>query len=573
MKCLLLDVGSTRIKYSFYETESASNSEIFFVDFPAPAVRNDIIFEVDLSEIKKSILQIFGKALRCGCKRAFLCVQMHGYCIRRGKEFSNYISWRDIRGKDKESQLKYIDFKKNGTSLKKNLPIVSLCTQDLGDQSEFFTLGSYIAWFLTGSNITHKTDACATGFFDRKTLRQNIFLFKNLKLPKVCEEIVPIGDYKGISVYTPVGDHQASFLGSGVDKSNALMINVGTATQITAIASIDINIEIEMAELRPYFNKETCLVTVTGISRDDPAEFSKRIKSGLEKFENSFIILGGGGAYEVLDELKDYFERKGLHYMVQGNNVGNEGLKKIADSAAVERGTMLSEIAFQNFPIIMKRQGLDFIIIDDEHGIFDDKSVAEIAQTAKFVGLKAIVRLPNSSRQIITKLADSGVSAFLLPMTDTAEDIKQVIKYAKYSPAGSRGISTTRAHTLYGVDDMSKYMSEANRKMQIYAQIETVCGVGNIKEILRAEGLEGIFIGPNDLADDIGCIGDIEPIKKCIDKICSAAKDVGKPCGIITNNLELLRYAFQAGISMFSYGSEINMLKDGAKKITRFEIL
>lgn len=184
-----------------------------------------------------------------------------------------------------------------------------------------------------------------------------------------------------------------------------------------------------------------------------------------------------------------------------------------------------------------------------------------------FAEIQAIVRLPNNERSMITKLADGGVSSFLLPMTNLKEDIEKVVEYAKYFPAGKRGVSTTRAHTGYGVSDIKEYMKQANKRMKIYAQIETRSGVEHIEEIISVPEVEGIFIGPNDLSCDYDCMGDTERVKGLVSVICRACIKHGKPCGIITNDKELIKHALLCGCSMISCGSEINMLIKETKEI------
>ena len=241
----------------------------------------------------------------------------------------------------------------------------------------------------------------------------------------------------------------------------------------------------------------------------------------------------------------------------------------IANSNKIEAGTMLSEIGFTNFPIILKNNKMDFFIIDCEHGAFDFSVLSSLIVKAKLVGIKAIIRLGDNRREVITKLADAGATGFLLPMTNCAEDIREVVKYAKYSPIGKRGLSTTRAHTLYNPPELKNYMKSANENMRIYAQIETMEGVNNIQSILDTEGVDGVFIGPNDLSDDCGCIGNTEPIKKCIETVGKAVQQMQKQWGIITANKELLDFSVSCGVNMISCGSELNMLIDGCKKIKK----
>ena len=99
-------------------------------------------------------------------------------------------------------------------------------------------------------------------------------------------------------------------------------------------------------------------------------------------------------------------------------------MKKLSNMCNRKIGTMLSEVCFPNFPIILKNENIDFLIIDNEHGAFDYAFLSAIVMNARLIGLPLIVRLPDNNRRDITKLVDMGVSGFLLPMTNTTDDIK-----------------------------------------------------------------------------------------------------------------------------------------------------
>ena len=186
---------------------------------------------------------------------------------------------------------------------------------------------------------------------------------------------------------------------------------------------------------------------------------------------------------------------------------------------------------------------------------------------ASLVSLPLIVRLPDNSRAVITKLADMGVGGFLLPMTNTKEDAEKLVRYAKYAPIGERGVSTTRAHTHYNPPPLLEYMEAANRRVKVYAQIETVEGVENVADILSLEGVDGVFIGPNDLSVSLGCIGKKEPVYECFEAVAKAAEAAGKPWGVITADKDLIACARRLSVDMISCGSELNMLINGCKKI------
>ena len=233
-------------------------------------------------------------------------------------------------------------------------------------------------------------------------------------------------------------------------------------------------------------------------------------------------------------------------------------------------GIMLSETPFPNMPIILKKAGLDFFVIDCEHGGFDYSFLMSILTNAALCGIDTIVRLPDNSRRDIIKFLDMGAGGLLLPMTNTASDIKKVVEYAKYSPMGKRGISTMRAHTLYDPPPLEAYMRQANERVKVFAQIETLAGVENLSEILSVEGVSGCIIGPNDLACDIGCIGKAVPddIIKLIEVVARGCENAKKTCGIITNRESYIKKAELSGIDWFCIGSELSMLSDAAKRLS-----
>ena len=233
-----------------------------------------------------------------------------------------------------------------------------------------------------------------------------------------------------------------------------------------------------------------------------------------------------------------------------------------------QAGIMLSEIAFSNFSLLCKNGGLDFFILDDEHGAFDYAVAAGVIMTARLCGVRTIVRLPGSGRKDIIKFADMGADGFLLPMTGCAGDIAEVVRYAKYRPVGERGISTMRAHTLYAPPALKEYMQIANARIRVYAQIETRAGVEHAEEILTESGVDGCFVGPNDLADDYGCAGGGEEhILSAIAAVGSATAKAGKTAGIITGNRGYLRQAKQCGFTMYAVGSELNAIAGYCRQV------
>lgn len=575
MRFFYIDIGSTFIKLSVYDCHQKQYLLTQKVPFPEPMLADGVHFTVARGAIDAAILLAMETAHAYACKKVFMSVQMHGYLLRYADGgMSEYVSWQDQSGDDSAATLRAIDFSRRGTRLKKNLPLAKLYPlRDILAGAEFFTLGSYVTYLLTGKNKTHKTDACASGFYPLDDLRGDRESIPGLLLPTVSETVCPCGSYRDMQVYTPMGDHAVSYLGSGAD-GDAYLLNIGTASQLAFLD--DACGTSAVWEYRPYFDKQTRLVTLSGIltggghlesaaAQDKMCADIVAVLDTLPK--RARLVLGGGGAEKIYEKISSILRPRGVECRLCNTDIGTEGLRMLAEQKKTKIGMMLSEIAFTNMPLLLKNNQLDFMIVDNEHGSFDYTDLTKMFTVSRLADFTTIVRLPDNGRAWITKCVDAGADGFLLPMTNCAADIAAVVDYAKYAPIGKRGISTMRAHTLYNPPALEAYMPAANERIKVYAQIETKAGVENIEEILAVQGMDGVFVGPNDLSCDLGCIGDLAPILDAMQKVAAAAAQAGKPWGLITTNKTLLEKADAWGVDMISYGSELHMLQSQCKKI------
>ncbi len=242
----------------------------------------------------------------------------------------------------------------------------------------------------------------------------------------------------------------------------------------------------------------------------------------------------------------------------------------------IKTGTMLCEIPTANIAVLFKSGGLDFFIIDTEHGAFDLAALSTLIMTARLAKLPVLIRLPNNGRKDITRLLDMGADGLVLPMVNRPEDIAAVVTYAKYAPLGRRGISITRSHTFYSPPNLSDYMRQANEQTLLFGQIETGEGLSNLDGILATPGISGVIVGPNDLSCDLDCIGDSGPILSAIHTVAAAARRHDKLSGIITSDQTYLQEARKHGMELFCCGSELSMLKsachDTVKRIQKLTI-
>ena len=311
MRILLIDVGSTNIKYKLYKEDTVKS-----IPFPLPIINENSLYEVNPAKIIDIIKGIIEEEKPTD---VYFSVQMHGYVLLNGGvEVTNYISWRDRRGENIKPS--FVINSEYGVNIKPNLPRLSIETQKVVFD-EFMTLGSYISYKLTGNNASHISDITPTGFFNMIKMKYD---FEPFKLPKVEKEAKIVGTYKGINIYTPMGDHQLSIFGANTDLFDGYILNLGTACQICMVYDNYIS---GIFETRPYFDNKY-LLTITGlpgggyikskeVSKELEDELVLSYKDAIEKLPKRNQIKAIGGLLNSRKELiENVLKRIGIDYFL-----------------------------------------------------------------------------------------------------------------------------------------------------------------------------------------------------------------------------------------------------------------
>lgn len=327
---LLIDIGSTNIKFAFAERNIINTGSF---KFPQPVVDDGSLFEVRTSDILEIIKRIID--LSSDVKNIFISTQMHGYVLldENKNELTNYISWRDKRSTLVGAKIA-VD-SSFGVGMKPNLPRASIEYFKANNPSlysriaYFTTLGSYVCYKLTGINASHITDLCPTGFYSavNKCVENTSF-----SIPKACYEVSCVGSYKGINVYSPVGDQQASIY--GIESEDTLVLNLGTASQICEISDKFISGNFES---RPFFHNKFLLTKTNmpgsdmikaGIDKETLLDIYRRAMSDLPK--NKKLLLTGGLLFVLKDYFVDLFKNSSLDISFNDGMDALNGLLKIS---------------------------------------------------------------------------------------------------------------------------------------------------------------------------------------------------------------------------------------------------
>lgn len=247
---------------------------------------------------------------------------------------------------------------------------------------------------------------------------------------------------------------------------------------------------------------------------------------------------------------------------MQNNKTLKERLKK----GEKILGTMVTTFCSPDIARILQVCGFDFFIIDCEHGSFTTREVANIIAEARGIGMPALVRIPELKREPILKFMEMGASGLLMPNTESAEQAKALVDYAKYAPLGHRGVSLSRPHTDFLKVDGKEYMKKANEDTIMLCQIESKEGVEHIEEIMAVDGIDIGFIGPNDMTQDYGILGEFNhpDITNAFERIMKAAEDNGKYSGVHFGGLAPLMPWVERGMQMNMWNSDNGLLAEGA---------
>jgi 4-hydroxy-2-oxoheptanedioate aldolase len=212
--------------------------------------------------------------------------------------------------------------------------------------------------------------------------------------------------------------------------------------------------------------------------------------------------------------------------------------------------------------------GYDYLLIDAEHGPNDLRSVQAQLQVLAAYPVQAIVRPPNHDAALIKQLLGAGVQTLLLPMVESAEQAQALVRAMRYPPKGIRGVGTglERGARWNGVDD---YFQQVEAELCLIVQVESAAGLAQLEAILAVDGVDGVFIGPADLAASLGYLGQAghPAVKAAIAQALASIRASGKAAGIFATDTALALEYQAAGVCFLAIGADTGVLRSAAIKL------
>jgi 4-hydroxy-2-oxoheptanedioate aldolase len=212
--------------------------------------------------------------------------------------------------------------------------------------------------------------------------------------------------------------------------------------------------------------------------------------------------------------------------------------------------------------------GFDWLLADGEHGPNDALTITEQLRAVGPYPVSLVARARDGTAASIGPLLDAGVQTIMVPKVESASQAGAIVRQLRYPPAGDRGVAvgSVRASRWGAIDN---YLDHAAEELALIIQVETRAGLANLSSLAAVEGVDGIFIGPNDLAAALGHPGkqSHHDVQSAIANAVSALASAGTPTGILVGNAEDgARYA-ALGCSFIAVGSDAGMLARGLRRL------
>jgi 2-keto-3-deoxy-L-rhamnonate aldolase RhmA len=213
----------------------------------------------------------------------------------------------------------------------------------------------------------------------------------------------------------------------------------------------------------------------------------------------------------------------------------------------------------------MADAGFDWLLIDTEHFPISRESLRTILVAMKGSLSVPVVRLPSNSSDHFQTALDLGAQGVVVPMVSSAADAAHAVTFCRYPPLGTRGFAPTRASRYF--QDLDEYARTANGQVSLIVQIETPQAAANIEEILATKGIDGIFIGPSDLASFMNVPAqtshpDVERVVgRLIDRACAHSMPFGLPTWTPE---EFLGYV-KRGARLLTLGGDLHFMANNAR--------
>ncbi|MDN5763879.1 MAG: aldolase/citrate lyase family protein [Microlunatus sp.] len=212
--------------------------------------------------------------------------------------------------------------------------------------------------------------------------------------------------------------------------------------------------------------------------------------------------------------------------------------------------------------------GLDWLLIDMEHSPNGLESVLGQLQAVAAYPSVPLVRVPIGDVVMIKQVLDIGAQNLLVPMISSADEARATVEAVRYPPRGRRGVGSALARSARW-NRVEGYLENADDHGSLFVQIETAAGVDAAADIAAVDGVDGVFLGPSDLAASMGLLGQQThaDVVAAVHRAFEAIRAASKPVGVNAFDPAVARSYLDAGAAFVLVGADVALLARGSESL------
>jgi 4-hydroxy-2-oxoheptanedioate aldolase len=204
--------------------------------------------------------------------------------------------------------------------------------------------------------------------------------------------------------------------------------------------------------------------------------------------------------------------------------------------------------------------GVDWLVLDLEHGSGGEEQVRDVVPAAGAYGVPTVVRVESAARIRIGRVLDLGAAGVMLPRLDSAEEVREAVRHLRYPPHGDRGVATYNRACRFALDPGA--LGRAGGEILGVVQIESASAVEQADRFAAVDGVDVLFVGPQDLSHSLGVPFDLRApaYLAALERVRAAAERHGKACGLLVGDGASAAARLAEGWTFVGIGSDATLL-------------
>lgn len=234
-------------------------------------------------------------------------------------------------------------------------------------------------------------------------------------------------------------------------------------------------------------------------------------------------------------------------------------------------GAMVFEFFSPGIGAVLSNAGCRFVFYDMEHTGLGFETLKWLFAACRGLPIEPMVRVPRGEYHFLARALDLGATGVMVPMVESADEARAIVRACRYPPAGRRGAAFGFAHDDYEAGDIRGKIRTANRRTLVVAQIETERGLAACDEIAAVDGIDVLWLGHFDLSNFMGIPAAFEHPRfvEAMQAVARTARAHGKAAGFMATDADWMARAKAAGYTMLAVGTDMGLLAQGVAGLIR----